>query len=269
MSPKRPRSHLNADLSITRMQEAFVLQGWAVEILDKDYGEDLLVRIFENEIATPYTFYVQAKSTDSLKKSGSECIRYPIDFDHLAHWLEFWDPVFLMLWDRASGEILWDMIQEPSLPIDMSGKKAKLLIPRSNRLDVDGLRIIRHKAISRHGRFRREQQGSEALVSMLAEHLEAEIDYHPESGILTIEQVDGRLGYVLFGEMEELAEQLSEVHGTSVEAIVDLAICELAGVVESIEDSEPYEVETANGTVIRLRTVEELHAYLDDDCSPN
>jgi hypothetical protein len=44
--PARPRTHELEDLSRSRLREAFVRHGWTAEDLQKDYREDLLVRIF-------------------------------------------------------------------------------------------------------------------------------------------------------------------------------------------------------------------------------
>lgn len=69
--PQRPRSHEVEDLSRNRLRDAFNGVGWTVEDLRKDYGEDLLVRIFDNGIATPLSFFVQAKGTDVIQNYAS------------------------------------------------------------------------------------------------------------------------------------------------------------------------------------------------------
>ncbi|MFF4143167.1 DUF4365 domain-containing protein [Streptomyces sp. NPDC001698] len=265
MSPKRPRSHLNADLSVTKIQEAFLFMGWNVEILNQDYGEDLLVRIFEGEAATPYTFYVQAKSTDRIRKQRGGPVRYPITFDHLQHWREFWDPVFLMLWERESGEIIWEMIQQPSLPIDTSGKKAKVLIPRSNRVDPDGLKRIQALTIARHQRLKREQSGTEALIEALADYTGAKIDYRSESGIFTITEEDGRIAFVLFGPLEQLATAMSESRGISVEELVEIALMEHAEATETLRSGKTYTMHCKDGRTLKFSSEEEFNAFFEGD----
>ncbi len=64
---QRPHSHRIEDLSRNRLRDAFNSVGWVVEDLRKDYGEDLLVRIFEQGVATPLSFFVQAKATDRIE----------------------------------------------------------------------------------------------------------------------------------------------------------------------------------------------------------
>ncbi|MEN1886345.1 DUF4365 domain-containing protein [Streptomyces mirabilis] len=265
MSPKRPRSHLNADLSVTKIQEAFLSMGWNVEILNQDYGEDLLVRIFEGEAATPYTFYVQAKSTDRIRKQGGGPVRYPITFDHLQHWQEFWDPVFLMLWERESGEIIWEMIQQPALPIDTSGKKAKVLIPRSNRVDPQGLEKIQAKTIARHQRLKREQSGTEALIETLANYTGAKIDYRSGSGIFTITEEDGKIAFVLFGPLGKLATAMSESRGISLEELVEIALVEHAEATETLRSGKTYTMHCKDGSTLEFSSEEEFDAFFERD----
>ncbi|WP_406353883.1 DUF4365 domain-containing protein [Streptomyces sp. NBC_01635] len=253
-------------MSIVKMQEAFTLQGWTVEVLGKDYGEDLLVRIFEDGEATPYTFYVQAKSVETLsrfvKKKGGH-LRYPVNFDHLQHWREFWDPVFLIVWDRETGAVAWDMVQEPSLPIDTSGKKAKILIPRANTFDLRGLERIRAKTLARHRRFSREREGSEVLLGVLSSSMNVEVSYNPQSGILVLEHEDGSIEVSLFGRLGRVAELIRESRKTTLENALEVALQTLSDIIDSIESGKPHEVEMPDGTTLTCRTVDELNQYLD------
>jgi len=88
--PKRPRPHILEDISLNRLHEAFVHEGWTVENLTKDYGEDLLVRIFERGVTTPFSFFVQAKATDDVDKLRSKKtarISYRVESGYVLHWV--------------------------------------------------------------------------------------------------------------------------------------------------------------------------------------
>lgn len=242
------------------MQEAFALQGWTAETLGKDYGEDLLVRIFDDGEATPYTFYVQAKSTETLSryvKKGSDYVRYPIAFDHLEHWLKFSDPVFLIIWDRETGSLMWDMIQEPSLPLDTSGVKAKILVPRRNALDRSGLERLRTQTVSRHKRLNREQRGSEVLLDLLSKSMNAKVDYDSQAGILVIEHHDGEMSLQLFGATLKLMRWIAKERNTTVEEAFRQTIHSGAENILSIEAGTPYEYRHSDGSVTTCHTVEE------------
>lgn len=66
--PRRARSHKLEELSRIQLRNLFSQLGWVVWDLNPDYGEDLLVRIFTNEMATHYSFFVQAKATDHIDR---------------------------------------------------------------------------------------------------------------------------------------------------------------------------------------------------------
>ena len=90
--PKRPCPHILERMSRNRLFEAFTQVGWVVWDLQPDYGEDLLVRIFVDNTATHYSFFVQAKSTDHIERylhEDQKHITFPIDADHLEYWNEF------------------------------------------------------------------------------------------------------------------------------------------------------------------------------------
>ncbi|MER5218314.1 DUF4365 domain-containing protein [Streptomyces sp. NPDC002838] len=260
MSPRRPRAHLNSDLSVARLQEAFTLQGWTAEVLGKDYGEDLLVRIFDDGEATPYTFYVQVKSTETLSRytrKGGGYVRYPISLDHLEHWLKFSDPVFLVIWDRETGGAVWDMIQETSLPVDTSGVKAKILVPMRNSLDGQGLERMRTQTVSRHRRLNREQRGSEILVDLLSESMNAEVSYDSQAGIMVIEHHDGNMEMRLFGATLELMHWMAKERDSTPEEVFRHVIRSAAETVLSIEAGTPYEYRNSDGSVTICHTAEE------------
>jgi hypothetical protein len=112
--PKRPRSHELEDLSRNRLHNIFVSNGCVVEDLHKDYGEDLLVRIFEQGKATPFAFFVQAKATDHIDQymhKNRRKLSFPIDLEHINHWNQFWEPVILTVWDANSDITYWESVQ--------------------------------------------------------------------------------------------------------------------------------------------------------------
>ncbi len=233
MPPKRPRSHINADKSIARITQAFLSAGWSVEELDKDYGEDLFVRIFHNEEATQYTFFVQAKSSQNLaryKTNGGKYIRYPIDISHLDHWTQFWEPVILVVWDSLSDIAYWEVVQSPEKPIDNSGRHARFYVPIDNILDSEGLMRIAVRTRSRHERFERERHGAQVLIHMLGEILNIGIEYDPQAGFLIITEPSGEKQVTVFGralEMIKGVEELPDISGKeevnkSIQALAEL-----------------------------------------------
>src|SRR5688572_7662323 len=112
--PRRPRQHVIEDLARTKLHAIFSGVGWTAEDVSKDYGEDLVVRIFDDGQPTPWTFFVQSKATDNLSRyltRDGGTIHFPIRASHLVHWHRFWEPVFLTVWDSQSGNTYWGYVQ--------------------------------------------------------------------------------------------------------------------------------------------------------------
>ena len=97
-----------------RLHRDFSSPGWTVEDLGLDYGEDLLVRIFDEGMATPWSFYVQSKATDCLDKlrmSDGLNLALRVSSAHLRHWSRFWEPVVLAFDDANCDVTYWEVIQ--------------------------------------------------------------------------------------------------------------------------------------------------------------
>jgi hypothetical protein len=202
--PKRPRSHQLEDISRSRLHRIFAGNGWTVEDLSKDYGEDLLVRIFDHGVSTPLSFFVQAKATDNLphflsKRTNS--FGCPVSTEHLKHWARFQEPVILTLWDSQSDETFWTCVQEaktghrrasPSMRMT-----AHIRIPCENRLDDRGLRHLRLFTLARYKRLMREAAGAKTLIDLLKSEFNIEVEYSPKNGIVSV-QVPGEDRAVAF-----------------------------------------------------------------------
>ncbi|HEY9465843.1 MAG TPA: DUF4365 domain-containing protein [Vicinamibacterales bacterium] len=186
-------------MSIIRLRDAFTARGWSVDELSKDYGEDLVVRIFDNGMATPYTFYVQAKSTDRLDRHRArshQSVRYRLDASHVAHWRGFWDPVLFTIWDRSGDVTYWEVIQTAE-KITVGGT---IYVPMDNVLDAEGLDRIRYRTIRRHNRLRVQQIATMHLLQILSDEHGIRVDFEAE-GVIAIETADSDMVALhLFGD---------------------------------------------------------------------
>jgi hypothetical protein len=193
--PKRPRSHQLEDLSRSRLHDLFVKEGWTVEDLSQDYGEDALVRIFKEGQATHLSFFVQAKATDHIEKyfdRERKHVLYPISTDHIEHWARFWEPVILTLWDSKADVTYWECLQSFVAKAELkkkSDRKAKTLrvsIPIDNKLNENGASQILSITENRFARFETEQEGADILIDLLYKELGIEIEYDSQEGILIL-----------------------------------------------------------------------------------
>jgi hypothetical protein len=230
--PKRPRTHKLADQAINRLHAQFEQCGWTVEDLSKDYGEDLFVRIFENELATPYSFFVQAKATDNIAKhlrSEADVFGFPIETGHLRHWIRFSEPVFLTLYDSSSDRTFWVCVQSAVGPTGVSDKTYKkkslsIAVPCRNLLDSDGLLRMRGITKLRFERNDRERRGAELLIDILEERFNFKVDqYDPDNDFV---QIDTDLGaeYFWLGATAQLLEKIIARSGMKKEEVQEVLV---------------------------------------------
>lgn len=215
--PKRPRSHQLEDISRSRLHRIFEGNGWTVEDLSKDYGEDLLVRIFDHGVSTPLSFFIQAKATDNLahflvKRTNS--FSYPVSTEHLKHWSRFQEPVILTLWDSKSDETFWTCVQETKIGYRRTSPSARMTvhipIPRENRLDEKGLRLLRLFTLARYKRLIREAAGAKTLIDLLKSEFNIEVEYSPKDGVVSVNVPGEDLRIAFFGATAIRLSKLSK-----------------------------------------------------------
>jgi len=164
--PKRPRSHEIEDISRRRLRDIFGTCGWVVWDLYPDYGEDFLVRIFTDAIATHFSFFVQAKGTDTIDnyvRDDGKYLYFPIDVDHLEHWDKFWEPVILTIWDAKADITYWEIIQDSLQRKQVASSRRKTMsvrVPIVNVLNEHGLQEIVVRTKRRFRRFERLSSGA-------------------------------------------------------------------------------------------------------------
>jgi hypothetical protein len=160
--PKRPREHVLEAYSRYLLHSIFTEQGWVSWDLSPDYGEDIFVRIFLSEKATPYAFFVQAKCTDNISHHyihHDKFLSYKIGLDHLKHWEKFWEPVVLVLCDKSTGIIYWEIIEDYLKGKNLSELEQDNLtvhIPTINILNEEGIRRIALRTRSKFKKFELE-----------------------------------------------------------------------------------------------------------------
>jgi hypothetical protein len=204
---------------VNRLHAGFEAEGWTVEELSRDYGEDLLVRLFEDESATPYSFFVQAKSTDRIEKyhrEQSDAYLFPIETGHLRHWVRFAEPVFLTLYDSPSGQTFWVSTQCAAAQMAISEKVYKqrtvsIAVPCCNVLDPDGILRIRGITRLRFERIDRERRGARLLIDLQATAPGFKVShYDPANELIEIDTDSGHEFIFLGAAGERMREILKD-----------------------------------------------------------
>ena len=183
-----------------------------------------MVRIFEDSIATPYSFFIQAKSTDHVSnyvnRSGS-LIEYPVSTAHFEHWKNFWEPIILTVWDSASDTTYWEIVQDHIIDEGKKGKKTlRIPLSKQNVLDNDGINRILKRTKSRFARFEQEREGAQILVELLQEKLGVEIDYNPQAGSLIIINHHGEWEITAFGKLGRIIQAAARKRGIATKDVL-------------------------------------------------
>lgn len=156
---RRPPSHQMQTISRALVIESFARYGWTVENISEDYGEDVLVRIFEGGNPTGLDFYAQLKATEEPERYllASGTFSYPIETLLLAQWLRFPMPVLLILCDISGNACYWVDAQkfvEDVLERENPGWRRKTTvqvhIPITNILNDEGIAKIRDLVARRY-----------------------------------------------------------------------------------------------------------------------
>lgn len=179
----------------TRVRQRFEDVGYNVNELWPDYGEDLLVRVFKRENATPYAFLIQSKgsrarTTKPTKKNGTFGYSVRLTSDHLKIWRRLGLPVVVTFWDASRDEIFWAFVPTqtyvwPSRPAKYP--RMSLHVPIANKLDARGINRIRVEVVEQHSLLERQAQCISALIDVI----------HSETPIRDIE-VDPRNMFISY-----------------------------------------------------------------------
>jgi hypothetical protein len=260
--PKRPRSHQLEDISRNRLHRFFEGNGWTVEDLSKDYGEDLLVRIFDNGVSTPLSFFIQAKATDNLSRflgARTSSLKCPVSTEHLKHWSRFQEPVILTLWDAKSDETFWTCIQETKVVTSRSSRPNRLMshvpIPRGNRLDEKSLKTLRLLTLGRYKRLLREAQGAKTLIELLSREFNIEVEYSAKDGIVSVQVPGEDLRMAFFGPTGARMQKLCAHLKASPEQILHKALESSLNALNQYERTGTYPTWNPKTNKLKARTV--------------
>jgi hypothetical protein len=240
-------------------------RGWTVEHVTRDYGEDLLVRIFTDGRATPFFFFVQAKAVsraDRFLIRNCSYLSIKVATDHLTLWREFSEPVFLTVWDAQSDTTFWECVQSAAAIADRrktstaEGRTTRVWVPRVNVLDASGIERMIVRTESRYARYGREREGAKLLMPLLREQIGLDVEYDPQYGILQIpegrfvpEVGTGPRMYP-FGRFARDVERIAQLLGSTTGEAFNWALGNGLDVLKRIESGEPVVFRGPAGEIV-------------------
>jgi hypothetical protein len=149
---ERPQSHITDSRGKAQMRSGFESVGWTVNEIERDYGIDFDVQLFEDGKATGEWFKVQLKSSENTTYSAAgDFVSEILSRQHAAHFsTEIRDPVFVVHADVKAGRTFWSAPQLDA-PISATDTRENITvrIPTRNELPatlsdlVTALRRIR------------------------------------------------------------------------------------------------------------------------------
>ena len=118
---KRTDSHILEDESRRKFEEALP-RNWVTRKQDPDYGYDYDVQIFDNEIPTPFHFYVQLKATEveKISKKGT-----PLSFEtkYFKLYAQGPFPVMICLYIKSIDKLFYVWVDDYLNKLDLKSYK--------------------------------------------------------------------------------------------------------------------------------------------------
>lgn len=223
---KRPRSHISGDLAVAFLQNVFLQKGWTVESLTQDYGEDLLVRIFDHGVATSRWFFVQSKATDNISKyeMKSGDVSFPFETSHIYQWIKFRHPVIVVVYDTSNEVAYWEDVQESLQDRNtLEGKSKSIRIPRGQCLRSGELASLENHMKAKYEILEEVDETANLLTKSLLEKYGLDVDADAKTGIYWlpdgqfIPDQNGGGELIVFGRMRRLLDKATEESGKNHE----------------------------------------------------
>lgn len=268
MPIKRTNSHALEDQSLRRIAAVFEAKRWTVERITRDYGEDLLVRVFADGDATPLLFFVQAKAFSSTRKlviRRGEYLSVPVDPAHLESWRGFREPVILAVWDAATDVVYWQSVQTALSVAERRAEwkrrkppRARLWIPTENILDSLSVSHIEARAHAAWYELEREREGARVLIAALRDQLGLTVSFEPRHGIVAIPEgqfvpaPEGGERMYPFGRFAREIKQVASILGVSPEEAFNRTMEFMLGLLRQVMSGKPAVATAPDGRLVEI-----------------
>lgn len=195
--------------------------GWACEVIQKDYGEDLWIQTTIGDEVDHCRIWFQVKATESIstyeRKEGQLVFR--VDTNHALRWARNLELVVFVLWDVKNDVGYWTLPQDNVTDLDLlktRKKTARLFLNKANqftkvtagklswlaRIDhyetlmaVAQQRIIQNERESKIGM--QDPLNTQARMNLLCYDFLRAIGFFDQNG-----RIDTSVGRKLISEME-------------------------------------------------------------------
>ena len=178
--PNRPREHVTGDLVRAEVQRLGLENGWACDVVQSDYGEDLLIQTQLDGKMDPFRMWIQVKGTEKPEsyKLASGDFSYPVSVDLALKWIRSREIILFVLWDLTQKKGYWVLPRsafDPWQVYQAEGSVIQIRIQASRVFDREqardlswSARIDHYTVLLREGERRDElmaQQSTEPVKS--------------------------------------------------------------------------------------------------------
>ena len=238
----RPPGHIVGDLAVVELHRIFGAAGWTCNDIIKDYGEDILIRIFNNGHVTPYQFYVQSKSSgnsvhNTIKRGDIFSVQ--IKRARLEMWLKLENILLITFYDAQSGGIYWTTAEEQKKAlIRGKGNTVRLHIPKTQVLNNESLKQIHQLVEDEYKKVEHIREGANLLAEILEDEWDVQIDFD-EGGIIFVPEgtfvphKDKFLKMFIFGGVKSTFLEFCAARGIADDEIQTKGMQELKNILDN------------------------------------
>jgi hypothetical protein len=142
------------DISRAQIDEFFIRHQWIPNPIKRDVGEDIVVRIYDNERWSGLSFYVQLKGTSDLTKYSlktEKFVSYSVEVKDIKHWEDATLPVIFIVWDIEKRIGIWENIAnvilhlEEDNPFWREQTTVNIKLSTHNTMEDSGLKNLRYR----------------------------------------------------------------------------------------------------------------------------
>ncbi|MEU6213125.1 DUF4365 domain-containing protein [Streptomyces sp. NPDC047023] len=195
--PNRPVQHRIASLAVSAVRQVWNRGGHAVDEIQEDYGEDLLVQLCLNGRMDPARIWVQVKGTE--RETSKKLPTVSVSSDQVLRWARTADLVVVVLWD-VNAEQGWfilpqEQFDQADLMSGVGGHKLNLKFSREFEFDINAAERLAWAARIEHAN-RTVVYARAGLTEAVEMDLEANKHFH--KGIIVSTVLDFAVSTMIF-----------------------------------------------------------------------
>jgi uncharacterized protein DUF4365 len=232
--PARTQQHIIAERAMLAVSKVVADAGFAVETIQRDYGEDLLVQTSHKGEMDASRLWLQIKGTSQITRfRSSHGFSCKVQMSHAVRWARTADPVVVILWDIKASCGYYALVPRGVRSWGDVGTR-----PRTVTIDFSPEHLFDVKSMSQLAWQSRLERYTRLLMEMRVE-MEVSVDMDLDGDCQAAETPEKK-GLWLYLALD-LLEELGVVHyrGDDVVEVDSSSLEQIATHVKGISDECP------------------------------